>query len=262
MPAQAKSTDKFVIYYASQAPLEAFKSYNLIVLDSDYHPPLLPLMEQGKTLLGYISLGEVEQQRSYFDEVRNDAILLSENQNWKGSFFVDVRGEKWAKRVIEELIPHILAQGFDGVFLDTLDNLPELERVNPVKYKGMTAAAVHLVKAIRLHYPQIKIMINRGYELLPELKDSVNMVLGESVYADYDFSSKNYGKVQNALYQEQVKILQSVKKANPAIEVYTLDYCDQNDRKAIAAIYHEQRKNGFIPYVATIALNEIIEEPK
>jgi polysaccharide biosynthesis protein PelA len=262
MPAFATTSDKFVIYYSNKAPLTAFHPFKLIILDSDFHPPLLPLVERGKVLLGYISLGEVEHQRKYFAEVKSQNILLNENQNWKGSYFVDARDGKWAKRVIEELVPHILAQGFDGIFLDTLDNLPELERMDPVKYKGMTQAAVDLVKAIRMHFPQIKIMMNRGYELLPEVANSIDMVLGESVYADYNFDSKNYGKVNHKLYQEQVKILKSAKKVNPAIKIYTLDYCNKNDRKAIAAIYKEQRKNGFIPYVATIALNEIVEEPK
>jgi hypothetical protein len=32
----------------------------MVVLDSIHHPPIPPLLEQNKTVLGYISHGEVE----------------------------------------------------------------------------------------------------------------------------------------------------------------------------------------------------------
>jgi polysaccharide biosynthesis protein PelA len=175
---------------------------------------------------------------------------------------VDLRNPLWAKRVIEEVIPSLLAQGFDGIFLDTLDSPIEAERAEPKRYAGMRAATVNAVKAIRANYPHITIMVNRAYPALGELSPYIDKVLGESVYRDYDFSKKTYGKVEEALYQQQVKWLQEAKAGNSAIRVYTLDYADKGDAKAIAEIYRVQRANGFIPYVATVELNEIVPEPK
>lgn len=256
----SQGPDRWVVYYNDEAPVEAFNLYDPIVLDSDHHPYLDGFVQREKTILGYLSIGEVEKERSYFSEVEKEGILLDENKYWPGSYFVDLRDPRWAKRVLEELIPGILMQRFSGIFLDTLDNAGHLETMNPEKYGGMVDAAVNLIKAIRKHYPQIKIMMNRGYELLPSVADLIDMELGESVYADYDFDSKTYRKVDSDLYLKQVKILMEAKKASPKLTIYTLDYWKPEDAAGIKEIYQEQRRNGFIPYVSTIDLHTIIPE--
>ena len=78
-------TTRWVVYYSDEAPLSAFEPYNLLILDSDYHPPLGPLAQRGKTLIGYISVGEVESERAHFAEVQAESILLQENENWERS---------------------------------------------------------------------------------------------------------------------------------------------------------------------------------
>lgn len=251
----------WLVYYADAEPVEAFQPFDLLVLDSQFHPPLPVLRDRGKVLLGYISLGEVEQHRPWFDAVRAEGILLQENKFWPGSFFVDVRDRRWVKRVIEDLIPDILHAGFDGLFFDTLDNPLYLEESDPQTYAGMTEAAARLVRAIRLNYPTVPIMLNRGYGLLPEVETAIDMVLGESVYADYDFETQTYGRVEPALYQEQVDLLQAAKARRPALRVMTLDYWDPADRAGVAEIYRVQRANGFEPYVATIDLDVIVPPP-
>lgn len=258
----AGAQTRWAVYYAQAAPAAAFDPFRLIVFDSDAHPDLVPLARSGKTLLGYLSLGEVEDYRSYYRAVRAEGILLQENQNWQGSFFVDARDARWKRRVLDDLVPKILAGGFDGVFLDTLDNPPHLERTDPVKYRGMTGAAADLVRSIRHRYPRIRIMVNRGYELLPSVERDIDFVLGESVFADYDFAAKSYRMVPRELYQEQVRILKAAKGRQPALEVFTLDYWNPGDPAGIARIYTEQRRNGFSPYVATVELDRVIPEPR
>src|SRR5262245_38600002 len=106
---------RWAAYYSNSAPIPEFDGFSLLVLDSDHHPALQYLLGQGKMLLGYLSVGEVERNRSYFAAVRSENILLQENRNWAGSYFVDVRDPRWSKRVLEELIPQILKSGFGGV---------------------------------------------------------------------------------------------------------------------------------------------------
>ena len=259
--AHASAQIRWAAYYSQDAPLRAFEAFSVLVFDSDAHPPLAPLAAQGKLLLGYLSVGEVASYRSYYPAVRAQGILLGENSNWKGSFFVDVRDSRWTRRVLDELIPQILQRGFAGVFLDTLDNPAHLERMNPRSHGGMSAAAAALVTAIRGRYPHIKIMLNRAYDLLPSVDRHIDYALGESVYADYDFETKRYQFVPRALYEQQVRLLQSARQRRPQLQVFTLDYWDPADRAGVARIYAEQRKNGFHPYVATVELDRVVPEP-
>lgn len=260
VPVLAKDL-QWVVYYGAEAPAEAFDLYDLIVLESFEHPPLQPLKDRGATVLGYLSVGEVERQRPYFAEIEAQNLLIHESPTWPGSFSIDVRDPKWTKRVIEDLIPFILHQGFDGVMLDTLDNPPDLERKDPRRFAGMTPATARLVRTIRRHYPDIKIMVNRAYEILPEIGGDIDYVLGESVYAGYDFSAKKPRRIGKRNYDYQVEILKRVREQNPQLQIMTLDYWDPADTEGTTDIYTIQRSNGFAPYVSTIELNRIIKEP-
>jgi uncharacterized protein (TIGR01370 family) len=252
---------RWAVYYGAEAPPEVFDPYDLVVLESFAHPPLQPLRDRKKTLLGYISVGEINSGRPYYAEFAGQNLLISENSNWPGSYSIDVRDPRWTKKLIEELIPAILHDGFDGIFLDTLDNQPHLERQDPEKYAGMTPAAAKLVRMIRQNYPQIKIMVNRAYEILPEIGGHIDYVLGESVYSSYDFKEKKPRQSSRNDYEHQIKLLSDLKKRFPKLQIMSLDYWDPADTKGVATIYSTQRANGFIPYVSTIELNRVVEEP-
>lgn len=251
----------WAVYYADRKPAKAFFGYDLVVFDSHHHPRLRPLKERGQTVLGYLSVGEVEKHRPWFRAVREQGLLLEENPNWPGSYFVDVRDPRWRARVIEELIPRLVREGFDGVFLDTLDNPLYLEERDPGRFEGMTTAAADLVRGIRRHYPYLEIMVNRAYDLLPRVAEDIDRVLGESVYSDYDFEDETYQRVADKAYRRQVERLQALHAEYPHLEVHTLDYWYPEDPGKIAEIYAVQRSHGFRPYVATVELDRLIPEP-
>ena len=259
-PALAED-ERWVVVYSEKPPVEAFRDYRLVVLDSIHHPPIRPLLEQRKTVIGYISLGEVESYREYYKDVEKQGILFEKNPNWPDSRFVDVRDLRWTKRVVEELVPRLLQKGFQGIFIDTLDNPPELERRDPKRYKGMTEAAANLVKAIRRNYPQIYIMLNRAYDILPAVDGQIDAVLGESVFTEIDFQNKSYKLADPKLYRQQVEWLQAAKGRQPKLKIFTLDYWPPEDTAGVARIYAEQRKNGFIPYVSVKDLDRVLKEP-
>jgi len=249
-------------YYAADGPVAPLAAFDLLVFDGDRHPPLSPLVDRGKTVIGYLSVGEVENTRAHFADVKNEGILLHENENWKGSYLVDVRDPRWSKRIVEQLVPEMLRRGFHGIFLDTVDNAPHLERTDPRRFRGMTDAMANLIRTIRLHYPQTKLIMNRGFEILPQVEQHIDMVLAESIFADYDFATRTYKLVPQNQYQGLVKVLQTAKQRRPQLTVLTLDYWNPDDAAGITRIYSAQRANGFHPYVATVELDRIIEEPK
>lgn len=251
----------WVVYYAAELPPSAFYPYDLVVFESDRHPAIEPLIDRGKKVIGYISLGEVNETRPYFAEVKAEGILLGENENWKGSYFVDVRDPRWTKRVVEELVPQILRRGFQGIFIDTLDNPGHLQRLDAKANAGMVDAAASLVRTLRRNYPKMTIVLNRGYDLLQAVERDIDMVLGESVYADYDFEKKQYGKVDDPTYRQQVDILQGAARRQPNLKVLTLDYWNPADAAGIADIYKIQLANGFSPYVATVELDRLVPGP-
>jgi uncharacterized protein (TIGR01370 family) len=249
-------------YYSDRAQPGEFRGYGLVVFDSDRHPALRPILASGSTVLGYLSLCEVEQHRKWFATVTEAGFLAGENPNWPGTYFVDVRDARWRQMVVRKLVPEILAQGFQGLFLDTLDDAAELERRDPEKYRGMKAGAIELVKEIRRASPAATLMVNRGYDLLPELAGNIDIVLGESVYGTYDFTQKAYRQVPSGEYRQQVGFLTKLRSLTPTLRIFTLDYWDPADRDGLLRVYREERSHGFNPYVTTVALDQLTKEPR
>lgn len=252
-----KTLKSFVIYYGSGEGSSAFKNFDLVVLESSYAKIVKDLKKEDKIVLAYLSIGEVNSSRSYFPYLKEKKLLLENNPNWPEAFLIDIRNPEWGTYVVETLIPAILKDGFDGIFIDTLDSPLEKERANPQKFEGMKNSAVNIIERARRNFPGMKIMLNRAYQIAPDVAPSIDYILGESVCNTYDFSSKKYVPVDDELYVNQVKILNDIKKKNPRLEVMTLDYCDEKDQSRRREIYKKEEKNGFIPYVATIDLGKV-----
>ncbi len=253
---------RWAVYYGADAPVDAFADYRMVVFDSDRHPDIEPIAARRTQVLGYLSIGEVHRSRSYFAEVEREGLLVYENPNWPGAFAVDVRDPRWRKRVVEELVPAILARGFQGVFLDTADTAIDLERRDRTKFAGATLATIELVKAIRNRHPQAVVILNRGYEILPAVENAIDMVLAESLVTSWDFEKKAPRMAAADQHAAEVAHLVAARKRTPKLRLLALEYWAPDDAAKIKAIYSQVRSLGFSPYVATVALDRVVPEPR
>lgn len=260
--ADVPTSETWVVNYHNNAPLTDHFGYDLVVLDPDQGYDVRTLISRGQTVLAYLSIGEVENYRSVYQQVKGTPLILMENKNWPGSYYVDVRNPKWTQLLIETVIPNLLRQGYNGLMLDTIDNPIDLARRDPKKYAGMDKAAANLVKTIRHQYPNIHIMLNRGFEILPQVAPSLNSVLAESTYTTYDFEQKKAKNLKPDDRKFYTNSLAAAQKRNAKLKVYSLDYWPLEDTQGVKAIYKAQRANGYVPYVSTVALDAVHLEPE
>ncbi len=258
----AQADERWAVYYGNALQAEDFASFDLIVLDAEHSGPVAPLKAQGKTVLGYLSLGEAESYRPYYKEIKHKKLVLAKNPQWPDHRVIDIRNPAWEAMVSGTLIPQLLAQGFDGVMFDTIDSPLHMERLDAKRYAGMGKTAADVICSIRAEYPDMKIMLNRGFEILPQVAGCIDMVMAETTRSDLQpkDDKKPYLTAQ-ADYEQYVATLKEAQVKNPALKVYSLDYWTMEDRAGVARIYNEQRAQGFIPYVATIDLQKIYTEP-
>jgi len=258
----AAAPDRWVVCYSAVADDDALAAYDLVVLDADHHPPMGPLVERGKTRLAYLSLTQMGKGRAEFAGLVQAGVLLDQHPVWTDAHYLDFRRPEWSSLVLEHLVPQALERGFNGLFLDTLDDAEFLEQADPVGNRGMRDAAVQLVRAIRERYPHVLLMVNRGYALMPQLATSIDMLLGESVVGSFDTGTRAYRRQSPADVGWQVNQLQQARALNPRLRIFTLDYWDPADHEGLRAIYREQRARGFLPYVSTPQLDLVIAEPQ
>jgi uncharacterized protein (TIGR01370 family) len=252
---------KWLAFYGQTADENLLASYDIVILDPMFQGSLAQVDTKVTRLCGYLSLGEVRAADSAFGKIE-PAALLEENAAWPGTYRIDVRHPSWRKLVLDELVPLITQLGFSGLFLDTLDTPPYLEQVEPVAGRGMRQAAIDLVRSIRDRYPGLFVVMNRGYALLPDVIDSVDAIVAESLLTVADDQANGGYKRTPATEVDQVlALLAPVAKGDNRMPILSLDYWDPEDTDAIRTIYARERELRHHPYVATRPLDRIIPEP-
>jgi polysaccharide biosynthesis protein PelA len=144
------------IDYSAETDPALARRYNLLILEPGFDRPLAPLRGKGTKILGYISLSEVHMDRPFAPALAKAGALSDPNPNWRDVRYADLRHPAWRAMVLDELVPAILLKGYDGIFMDTLDNAEALESKKP----GMLASAADLIQQIRSRFPGMTTMMN------------------------------------------------------------------------------------------------------
>ncbi len=252
--------ERFVVYYGEAEKPETFLPYDVIVFDADKHPPLRELQNRGKSILGYVSVFEAVAYRSHYEDLKKAGLLIRPDGD-KGREYIDIRKREWAELLIDVIVPELVKQGFNGIMLDTLDDAVALEERQPASYAGMGQAAVQTIGAIRMHFPYLKIMLNRAFTLLPRVQMKVDMVLAESTLADARAQHAKPVLFDEGARGHVLTMLKTAKQSVPELKIYTLDYWDMADKVGITKLYEMQRLEGFVPYVTTQDLQLVHPEP-
>jgi uncharacterized protein (TIGR01370 family) len=248
---------KWIAFYGQTANEQVLASYDIVVLDPMFKGSILAVAKAGARLYGYLSLGETRTTDTFYERI-DRAALLDENPAWPNTRQVDVRQRAWKDLVIGEMIPAIAAKGFTGLMLDTLDTPPYLEQANPRSNRGMTQAAEDLVKAIREAHPDMAVIMNRGYALLPRVTGAVDAIIAESLLTTTDERS-GYVWNDGVLVTQQLSLLSPAR--DRGLPILSLDYWEPSDTRTVNKIYTRQRSLGHHPYVATRTLDRIFPEP-
>jgi len=238
---------------------ETLRSFDMVVLDPDNHPDITTLKKDHLILLAYISVGEAENYRFYWDQIQDKPWVLEENADWEGNFFVDVRDPEWRKLLIEEVIPKIVEQGFQGLFLDTIDTAVYLEEKSSEEFDGSLEAMVSLVGDIHQAFPKLMLLSNNGFEILEKIAPFLSGLIVEDINMMIDFENDSYKPVSPKDRAYKIGILKPLMDKY-GFSVFNIDYVPQSNRKLIRQSIRESRRLKFKPYVAEARLADIYNQ--
>ncbi|XPS89263.1 conserved uncharacterized protein, DUF297 [Desulfosarcina variabilis str. Montpellier] len=246
----------WLCYYGDVFGPDIYSRFDLVVLDSHHHPPL-PTTSEHPPMLGYLSVGEVDENGPYWKMARHQDFLVIKNAFWN-AWMVDVRDTAWQRLLLSVAVPAIFEKGFEGVFLDTFDSsLHLLTLGDGQRFKGVDDALLKIVKSIKSAFPDKWIAVNRGLPILPEIAPWIDFVVYEDLYSYYNDQTKTYEKVSDA---SRAALMPYVKKglaANPNLVLLSIDYADADQPEMALEAIRFARSKGFIPYVSTIELDQI-----
>jgi polysaccharide biosynthesis protein PelA len=273
---------KWIVYYGSAISAEQVRGLDLAILEPDHIIPVdLPFVakdhpifaardglattrpelgrRQGPIFVAYLSVGEIHESRYYWQEHRSASWVVEENPDWPGAHRVDIRSEEWQILLLDDIIPSLLAKGYEGLFLDTVDSAIYLEETYPERFPGSKLAMVKFIRALRDRYPHLIILPNNGFTLLDRYATVIDGIVVEDLYTRYDFAAvardpkaPPYIKTPKADTAYKERLLAPVKKP-----VFNILYAESRAHPVARYGIAQSQKKGFHWYLATIDLKTI-----
>ncbi len=211
-----------------------------------------------RIVLAYCSIGEAESYRSYWQKSwtrEKPAWLLGENPEWEENYSVCFWDPGWQSIVCgnsNSLIDRIIAQGFDGVYLDKCDVYEDLrEHFKPVARSrpdlegDMVGFVRRISSAAKAKRPGFLVVMQNAEALLEraELRQAIDAVAKEELLFGLDRPEKPNARDE---IDESRQLLDLMKKdGKPVFAVEYLNTPSRIDEAAAAA-----QKLGYILYVA------------
>ena len=189
--------------------IDKLKDYQTVVIDAEHFTKedIKKLKNAGKTVYTYLSIGSLEDYRSYYKAYKH--LALSKYDGWEGEEWVNVSDKSWQKLMLKRA-KEFKNKGVDGFFIDNTDVYYEYKE--PRIYKGL----VKILTGIRKM--NTKLIINGG----------------DVFVSKYLKENKSLKKIADGVNQEGVfTTLVENKKKGEEITGYYLKYLKKLSKKGI-----------------------------
>ncbi|XWN38073.1 MAG: endo alpha-1,4 polygalactosaminidase [Balneola sp.] len=196
--------DSFGVVYSDINP-SMVEGYKLLIVEPYFYSKqdISEFQRKGIHVVAYLSLGEVNESRRYFNEFKEIG-LIGKNEN-HGSFFTNISDNRIKEQFIDEIVPELFSYGYDGLFLDTID------AVAPYTLRrSMEQDMVELISGIRLQNPDKLLIQNAGFFLLDKTFKYIDAVATEAVASGYDFEKEEYQIKPETQFEERLKLIESL----------------------------------------------------
>lgn len=231
-------------HYGPNPPINELKFYPNIVLDPGSGVDPLKVASANRKVFAYASLGEAIGLNQYAKPI-DKTWVIGKNDKWQ-SLVMDESNPAWQAFFLDNVITPLWNKGYRGFFLDTLDSY-RLAVKTPEQMKKQQEGLIAIIRAIKTKYPDAKIITNRGFELLPQIKSLVDSVVVESLFNSWDNANKKYVDVSEIDRNNLLKELDKVKQMGLPITI--VDYVAPQDMEKAKEVAKKISALGFNPWV-------------
>lgn len=236
-------------YEKVQDLTKAGNQYKLLIVEPDQYSKAEAdsLSTESNKVIAYVTLGEVDRNRWYYPLLEERG-FLGVNENWD-SPYLNLADSTTRSILLDQVIPNIMSKGFDGLFLDTVDDVaPYTERSHLQPYMQ------EIIAQIRSAYPDAFIVQNAGLFMLDSSHPDIDAVLIEDVATSYNFEDQTYNLKGEDDYREKVKIIEK----NAALYNKPFLIIDFSDRQSLTKAVRSRLDALPYPYfIGSIQLNNL-----
>jgi hypothetical protein len=236
-------------HYGAQPPLTDLRVYDWVVLEPGQLAPGTPLPE-GPCWFAYVSIGQILPSRDYAAELPAQW-LRGRDAHW-GGLIVDQAAPGWRAFFLERILAPLWAQGWRGFFLDTVDAYAAFAPAGAPR-EAQEAALAGTLDAIRVRFPGVRLITNRGFELLGRLRQAPDAIAAESLFDRWDPARRAYASVP-AADRDWLRERLAQAQARYGIPAIVIDYRPLAQRAQARETARRIRAEGFTPWVAPAGL--------
>ncbi|MFI3185802.1 MAG: endo alpha-1,4 polygalactosaminidase [Methylococcaceae bacterium] len=238
-------------FYGKPVPVDLLTHFEQVVVESDNIDNIDQFTAKGVTVFAYLSVGEINRSRPWYSEIPK-TWLLGENKAW-GSSIVDLSKKEWQDYLINKLMAPLWERGYNGFFLDTLDSY-QLITEDPNLRLAQQKALINLIRTMHHRFPGIKLIFNRGFDLLPDIANYAVAVAAESLFQRWNSVSSSYDEVSESDRSWLLNKLNQVQDQY-GLHIIVIDYVSPKQRGVAREVARGIAALGFTPWVSNPSLD-------
>ena len=245
------------IFYGKPVPVDILSRYHHVVVEAENLPQPGAFDPDTTRLFAYVSVGEAEGWRSSASGL-DPSLFLGTNKDWN-SRIADLTQAGWIDFLIEKRIASLWQQGYRAFFLDTLDSYRIIVK-DPMGQALQADALVNLIETIHRRFPGVQLLLNRGFEILPDVAHLAVGLVAESLFQGWDAGTESYTRTNE---NGRVWLLTQLRTANIRyrLPITVIDYVSPNEPVLAQETARRIQELGFAAWVATPALDTLGPEP-
>lgn len=231
------------LHYGPAAPLSELKVFDIVVVEPGHGYDPKAFAKTGSALYAYVSVAEVQSSRPYFGDIPA-AWKMARNGAWN-SEVVDQTPAEWPQFFADRVVAPLWEQGYRGFFLDTLDSYRLAQKFDEAAQQD---GLVRVIETLHRRFPGIRLILNRGFEIVPRVKNKVQMVAAESLFQGWNAGTRRYEEVKATDRDWLLGQLRTIHERD-GLPVLAIDYVPPADRELARATAQKIKDLGFIPWV-------------
>lgn len=241
--------------YAYDPNVTALSKFDWAVVDSysKFNSSKDESLDSNTIWLSYVSVGEVQTHRSYYEEMPRDW-LIGDNPEWN-SFIINQTAPGWPAFFVDKVVAPIWNNGFKGFFLDTLDSYQRVATTDAER-QAQEEGLAQVILALNENFPDALVIFNRGFEIISRVHQVANMVAFESLFAGWNQAQEKFVSVDQ---NDRDWLLAQVGdiKNKYKLPILAIDYCPPDNSTCVQNTVRQIMEQGIVPYVTDPMLQTV-----
>ena len=229
-------------YYGAHPPRHSLQAFHWVVVQPDAHFSPRRFDKMDRSAFAYTSVGEASPGE--YAKIPPGCVL-GKDRAWGTAILNEAR-----RTCRQNFLRHVLAplwkQGYRGFFLDDLDAYRQAVTTAGARAR-QRQGLIRLIRAIKASHPTARLLLNRGFRLLPAIHTLVTAVAAESLFDGWDQKTRRYRPVPKATHRRLLRKLLAARRLG--LPVIAIDYLPARQRRQAIADARRIAALGISPYV-------------